>query len=103
MTEVKGFLAVLSAAVFCPCHLPLLGALFAGTAVGSAIIENSGILVAVLGVYFVGALFLGVRWLTRGDPSACATCEPGELGPRADERARDDSRANWSEPVEVRG
>ena len=103
MTEVKGFLAILSAAVFCPCHLPLLAALFAGTVVGTAIIENSGILLAVLGVFFLGALFLGVRWITRGDPSACATCEPGGLGPRAEERARDDSRANRSEPVEVRG
>ena len=102
MTEVKGFLAVLSAAVFCPCHLPLFAALFAGTAVGSAIIENSGILLAALGVYFLGALLLGVRWLTRGDPSACAPCEPLGLAHRADGQVRDESRADRTKPVEVR-
>lgn len=50
---VTGFLT-------CPCHLPFLlpalAALLAGTAVGAFISENTGLLIALATVYFVGVV-----------------------------------------------
>jgi hypothetical protein len=82
---VTGFLA-------CPCYLivtlPLLAALFAGTALGTFLTQQTGLLYTLTSIYFVGALALGA-WLwfgqarmhTHGAP-ACPTCLPVE----ADER-----------------
>lgn len=75
MAGAKGFLAIVSAVALCPCHLPLLGAVFAGTALGATISENYNLLVLVLGAYFVAAVFLGVRWLTRDEAPVCEPCE----------------------------
>jgi mercuric ion transport protein len=76
---VTGFLA-------CPCHLiitlPLLISLLAGTAVGSFLSRNTGLVYAGAGIYFVVALALGYwflfgpkRQIREGDAS-CPTCEP---------------------------
>lgn len=50
---VTGFLT-------CPCHLPFLlpalAALLAGTAVGAFIAENTGLLIALSTVYFLGVV-----------------------------------------------
>lgn len=44
----------------CPCHLPFvlpaLAALLAGTAIGAFISENTGLLIALATVYFVGVV-----------------------------------------------
>lgn len=80
MSSAKGYLTIASALVLCPCHLPILAAVLAGTALGGAITENFGLLFPLTAVYFIGALFLGVRWLTRQETSdempACGPCEP---------------------------
>lgn len=74
---MKGYAAIISALVFCPCHLPILAAVFAGTALGTMITENFGLLFPLMAVYFMGALALGVRWLTQRETPACC----GESAP----------------------
>ena len=56
--------------MLCPCHLPLFAAVFAGSAIGSAITEYYALLFWGAALYFTVALFAGVRWLTHaGDQS----------------------------------
>jgi mercuric ion transport protein len=76
MSSVKGYLLVFSALVFCPCHLPILAAVLAGTALGASIIDYQGLLFPLMALYFIGALFTGLRWMTREDPTECPSCEP---------------------------
>ncbi len=76
---VTGFLA-------CPCHLiitlPLLISLLAGTALGSFLSHNTGLVYTGAGIYFVVALALGSWfWFGRARPNremdaACPTCVP---------------------------
>jgi hypothetical protein len=78
---VTGFLA-------CPCHLiitlPLLLSLLAGTALGSFLSQNSGLVYAGASIYFVVALALGGSLLLHqkrpGSQStpACSTCILGD-------------------------
>ena len=78
---VTGFLA-------CPCHLiitlPLLISLLAGTALGSFLSRNTGLVYTGAGIYFVVALALGYWFLfgpKRGNremDAACPTCVPVE-------------------------
>ncbi len=75
MNNVKGFALLISALVLCPCHLPILAAVFAGTALGWTITDHYGLLFPAMALYFVGALFLGVRWMTREADPACSACE----------------------------
>lgn len=90
MASLKGYLMILSALVFCPCHLPIYGALLAGTALGATLTDNSGLLFPVMALYFVGAVFLAVRWMTRPEAPAggvaarLAAAEPKAVGGRAD-------------------
>ena len=74
---VTGFLA-------CPCHLiitlPLLISLLAGTALGSFLSRNTGLVATFAGIYFVVALALGYWFLfgqarlIREVDVACPTC-----------------------------
>ncbi len=76
---VTGFLA-------CPCHLiftlPLLISLLAGTAMGSFLSRNTGMVYTGAGIYFVVALALGAWFLfgrtrpNREMDAACPTCTP---------------------------
>jgi hypothetical protein len=76
---VTGFLA-------CPCHLiitlPLLISLLAGTALGSFLSHNPGLVYTGAGIYFVVALALGYWFLfgskhpQRDVDTACPTCAP---------------------------
>ena len=78
---VTGFLA-------CPCHLiitlPLLISLLAGTALGSFLSRNTGLVYTGAAIYFVVALALGYWFLfgpARGKrevDAACPTCVPVE-------------------------
>lgn len=58
---VTGFLT-------CPCHLPLvlpaLAAGLAGTALGTFISQNTGLLIALATVYFIGVVVYFHRWNT---------------------------------------
>ena len=76
---VTGFLA-------CPCHLiitmPLLISLLAGTALGSFLSRNTGLVYTGAAIYFVVALALGYWFLfgpasgKREGDAACPTCVP---------------------------
>jgi mercuric ion transport protein len=86
---VTGFLA-------CPCHLiitlPLLATLLAGTALGSFLAHNTGLVYIGAGIYFVVALALGAFLLfdpkrpKRNADTACSTCVPVESDPRWQEQ-----------------
>lgn len=102
---VRGYLALGGALLVCPCHLPILAAVLAGTGVGAFIAGNQSVLFPILGVAFAGLLVLGLRALgaaepssapvgpgaeRAGHPSCCAVPAPPEAalsgGPRAGER-----------------
>lgn len=74
-TKVRGYFFIVTGFLACPCHLPLtlplLLALAAGTAVGAFLANNAWVVVEISAVYFVGALFLGLRYLGKSEP----TCE----------------------------
>ena len=59
---VTGFIA-------CPCHLPLtlplLLAVTAGTAFGAFLANNLWLIGAATTIYFIGALALGLRYMTQ--------------------------------------
>jgi hypothetical protein len=82
---VTGFIA-------CPCHLPLtlplLLALTAGTALGAFLANNVGVVFAVSGAYFVGALLFMTRGLLRDNKSSpakgAAINAPASATPRND-------------------
>lgn len=83
MKRLGGYLALATAFVACPCHLPftlaLAAAVLGGTAVGSFLVDNAGLVAAVLIVYFIGALVLGFRLLRNegsGAAEACPACPP---------------------------
>lgn len=76
MDRLKGFGMLGLAAVACPCHLPILLALLAGTSIGAVLTANLLPVFVVLGVVFVGALALGLRALEAGSGRACAPQEP---------------------------
>ena len=94
--QAKGWVAVLTGFIACPCHLPftlpLALTLTAGTALGAWIASNTFLIGVVLTVYFLGALGVGWYWLTKEDShalevtqgekkvvvltsSACSSCE----------------------------
>src|SRR5947209_2671840 len=66
MRRVGGVLLTVTGILFCPCHLiitlPLLASLLAGTALGSFLAHNTGLIVTFASLYFLGALALGY-WL----------------------------------------
>jgi len=57
---IKRAFLLITGVVTCPCHLPFLlpalAAGLAGTAVGAFISENTGLLIALATVYFVGVV-----------------------------------------------
>lgn len=63
---VAGYLLLLSAAITSPCHLPILVALTAGSALGATLSQNLPIIFLTLLVYFVIALAFGLRWTQGG-------------------------------------
>ncbi len=62
---MKKYLAFLGAAVFCPCHLPVWAGLFAGTAFGAFLAQNSIWLFIVLGVGFLFSFGYGLRLVAK--------------------------------------
>lgn len=88
MRRIGGLVLTVTGFLACPCHLiitlPLLASLLAGTALGSFLARNSGLVYTLAGVYFVVALALGAWFLfgpARGKREmdvACPTCVPAE-------------------------
>ncbi len=97
MRRVSGVLLTVTGFLACPCHLiitlPLLASLLAGTALGSFLTRNTGLVFTSASVYFIVALALGAWFLfgskrpsSKGE-EACPTCVPLEPGARARERS----------------
>lgn len=101
MLTVTGFLA-------CPCHLiitlPLLASLLAGTALGSFLTHNTGLVYTGAGIYFVVALALGYWFLLgskrpkRDIDAACSTCMPVP----SDSQSQEPSLMQENRPVQRR-
>lgn len=85
MKNLRAYLLLGSAALLCPCHLPILIGLLAGGVGGGAaatFLSQNLVLVAVLvTAYFLFALWLGQRLLTRN--KTCLTLA-GRTGGRND-------------------
>jgi hypothetical protein len=60
-SQMKKYLALLGAAIFCPCHLPLWAGLLAGTAFGAFVAQNLAGLVVLASIVFLFFLGYGLR------------------------------------------
>jgi mercuric ion transport protein len=73
---ILGYLAAGFALIACPCHLvvtlPLILSLTAGTAAGTLLEKNFGLVIAVSIIAFIGALVLAIRWLGSGNSEGTA-------------------------------
>lgn len=88
MRRIGGILLTVTGFLACPCHLivtlPLLLSLLAGTALGSFLQHNTGLIYTGAGIYFVVALVLGALFLfgpqRQGTQknTACPTCIPAD-------------------------
>ena len=86
MRRIGGVVLTVTGFLACPCHLiitlPLLISLLAGTALGSFLSRNTGLVYTGAGIYFVIALALGAWFLfgpkrgKREMSDACPTCVP---------------------------
>ncbi len=96
MRRAGGILLTVTGFLACPCHLivtlPLLASLVAGTALGTFLTRNTGLITAVASVYFVGALALGA-WCLFGQSrpkrvvgETCSTCVPAAFDPQWQEQ-----------------
>ena len=90
--RLSGYLLLGLAFMTCPCHLPILLGLLAGTGVASLVNEHVGLAVVVLSVLFVPALVLGLAALNRVDQGGRRRGPPGtELtGDRAPHESQGD-------------
>lgn len=57
----RAYLLLGLAALTCPCHLPLLLVILAGTALAGALREHFALAFVVLAVVFVASLVFGLR------------------------------------------
>ena len=94
MCRIGGIALTVTGFLACPCHLiitlPLLLSLLAGTALGSFLSRNSGLVYTGAGLYFVVALALGAWFLfgpKREGDAASATCAPVASETHAQERS----------------
>jgi len=84
MRRMSGVLLTVTGFLACPCHLivtlPLLASLLTGTALGSFLTRNTGLIFIFAGIYFIVALLLGYLLLfgparrMSNIEGACLTC-----------------------------
>jgi hypothetical protein len=71
MRRIAGMVLTVTGVLSCPCQLvvtvPLLTGLLAGTALGSFLTHQTGLIYTAASIYFVGALTLGT-WYLLGQP-----------------------------------
>ncbi len=97
MRRIGGVVLTVTGFLACPCHLiitlPLLISGLSGTALGSFLSRNTGLVYTGTGIYFMVALALGVWFLfgpARGKremDAACPTCAPVASETHAQERS----------------
>lgn len=66
--SLKGYLLLGLAFVTCPCHLPLVLAIAAGTGVAGTLSRYFGLAFLALSAVFAACLFLGLRALKGSEP-----------------------------------
>lgn len=63
----RGYFAIITALIACPCHfpitLPLIIGLASGTAIGAFLQQNLLLVYVAAILYFLGGLWLGWPWL----------------------------------------
>ena len=64
--SLKGYLLLGLAFVTCPCHLPLLLAILAGTGLAGVLSQYLGVTALALSVIFLASLLLGLKALKGG-------------------------------------
>jgi mercuric ion transport protein len=78
--SVSSSLLLITGFLVCPCHLPLtlplLVALFGGTALGTWLSTHTGLVIGLSAGYFLTAIVLGFWLLNRRSPESSATCSP---------------------------
>lgn len=97
MRRIGGVVLTVTGLLACPCHLiitlPLLISLLAGTAAGSFLSRNTGLVYIGAGIYFVVASAVGYWFLfgksrpKRDVNAACPGCRPVEAEARVQERS----------------
>ncbi len=85
MPKLRTGLGAVLAVVACPCHVPLIIALVAGTTFGASLASHTGLLYGALTALFVGALVFGFARIGRtGDadeyPAGEGRCEDCTVG-----------------------
>lgn len=60
---LKGYLMLGLAFITCPCHVPILLVVLAGTGVGAYLKDNLALTAIALTGVFISSLFLGLRWI----------------------------------------
>jgi hypothetical protein len=80
--SLKGWVLLVTGFLTFPCHLPLLAAIFAGTALGGFLWEYLPFLLPLTGLYFVVALMVGLKLLAPAGAkrSADATADASSDG-----------------------
>lgn len=63
--SLKGYILLISGFIICPCHIPILLAIAGGTAFGAFISKNLTLILGVSTVYFILALIIGFRMISR--------------------------------------
>jgi len=61
--SLKGYLLLGLAVVTCPCHLPILLAVLAGSALAGVLSQHFGLILLMLSVIFLASLLLGLKAL----------------------------------------
>ncbi len=71
-------LLLITGLLVCPCHLPLtlplLVALFGGTALGTWLSTHTGLVIGLSTGYFLAAIALGIWLLNRPSPESGVSC-----------------------------
>lgn len=63
--SLKGYVFLGLAFVTCPCHLPLLLVVLAGTGLAGSLSQHFGVIFLVLTVVFIASLALGLKAIKR--------------------------------------
>ncbi len=76
MSKLRTGLATALAVVACPCHVPLIITLFAGTTFGASLASHTGLLYGAMTALFVGALVFGCARTRRTGDAASTPPRP---------------------------
>lgn len=62
---MRKYVMAAAAILTCPCHLPLLLAVFGGTALGGLLTQHTGLALAAMTVLFVPSAWAAIRLFSR--------------------------------------